>query len=195
MANLERCFPNSPRTALGNKIGQHTVWGASGCRNAAARWCTRPACRWPRPSRPGSSVRPTRTSSCRWSADHSSLRTDSPIALCASCRSKLLNCNGLDRLSRNLNGEGGIRTPGPLSETQHFQCCTIGHSATSPDALISSGNRRHLGMGGADMRSLADRDGTATGGGSPGPCSGHSSPSVCSRCNRQGLPGGLAVSR
>ena len=31
-----------------------------------------------------------------------------------------------------ISGEGGIRTPGPLSETQHFQCCTIGRSATSP---------------------------------------------------------------
>ncbi len=33
------------------------------------------------------------------------------------------------------SGEGGIRTPGPISETQHFQCCTIGHSATSPVGL------------------------------------------------------------
>ena len=31
-----------------------------------------------------------------------------------------------------MNGEGGIRTPGPISETQHFQCCTIGRSVTSP---------------------------------------------------------------
>ena len=31
-----------------------------------------------------------------------------------------------------LCGEGGIRTPGPISETQHFQCCTIGRSVTSP---------------------------------------------------------------
>ena len=30
------------------------------------------------------------------------------------------------------SGEGGIRTPGPISETQHFQCCTIGRSVTSP---------------------------------------------------------------
>lgn len=30
------------------------------------------------------------------------------------------------------NGEGGIRTPGTVTGTQHFQCCTIGHSATSP---------------------------------------------------------------
>ena len=33
-----------------------------------------------------------------------------------------------------LSGEGGIRTPGTVSRTQHFQCCTIGHSATSPDS-------------------------------------------------------------
>ncbi len=31
-----------------------------------------------------------------------------------------------------LSGERGIRTPGALSDTQHFQCCTIGHSAISP---------------------------------------------------------------
>ena len=30
------------------------------------------------------------------------------------------------------SGEGGIRTPGPIAETQHFQCCTIGRSVTSP---------------------------------------------------------------
>ena len=32
-------------------------------------------------------------------------------------------------------GEGGIRTPGTVSGTQHFQCCTIGHSVTSPESL------------------------------------------------------------
>ncbi len=36
------------------------------------------------------------------------------------------------------NGEGGIRTPGPVARTQHFQCCTIGHSATSPDVCLFS---------------------------------------------------------
>ena len=40
-----------------------------------------------------------------------------------------------------ISGEGGIRTPGPLSETQHFQCCTIGRSATSPNL-----NSRQPGM-------------------------------------------------
>jgi hypothetical protein len=44
-------------------------------------------------------------------------------------------------------GEGGIRTPGTLSCTQHFQCCTIGHSVTSPgdpvgdDGLLRDGVR------------------------------------------------------
>ncbi len=38
---------------------------------------------------------------------------------------------------RNKNGEGGIRTPGPVTRTQHFQCCTIGHSATSPRYVSS----------------------------------------------------------
>ena len=33
------------------------------------------------------------------------------------------------------SGERGIRTPGALSDTQHFQCCTIGHSAISPSGL------------------------------------------------------------
>ena len=36
-------------------------------------------------------------------------------------------------MGKQTSGEGGIRTRGPLSRTQHFQCCTIGHSATSPD--------------------------------------------------------------
>ena len=30
------------------------------------------------------------------------------------------------------SGEGGIRTRGGVSPTQHFQCCTIDHSVTSP---------------------------------------------------------------
>jgi hypothetical protein len=41
------------------------------------------------------------------------------------------------------SGERGIRTPGPVSGTQHFQCCTIGHSATSPDDPIGSGLSHH----------------------------------------------------
>jgi hypothetical protein len=32
-----------------------------------------------------------------------------------------------------LSGEGGIRTRGELSPTQHFQCCTFGRSVTSPE--------------------------------------------------------------
>ena len=41
--------------------------------------------------------------------------------------SNLLSCRSA------ASGEGGIRTPGTISGTQHFQCCTIGRSATSPD--------------------------------------------------------------
>jgi hypothetical protein len=35
------------------------------------------------------------------------------------------------------NGEGGIRTRGELSPTQHFQCCAFGRSATSPSIQTS----------------------------------------------------------
>ena|GEM_PF-6373071 len=34
------------------------------------------------------------------------------------------------------SGEEGIRTLGEVSPTQHFQCCTIDHSATSPAPCI-----------------------------------------------------------
>ena len=40
---------------------------------------------------------------------------------------------GLALMRYSNSGEGGIRTRGPLSWTQHFQCCTINHSATSPE--------------------------------------------------------------
>lgn len=30
------------------------------------------------------------------------------------------------------SGEGGIRTRGGVTPTQHFQCCTFGRSVTSP---------------------------------------------------------------
>jgi hypothetical protein len=32
-------------------------------------------------------------------------------------------------------GEGGIRTPGTLARTSHFECDAIDHSATSPHIL------------------------------------------------------------
>src|SRR5262249_39449969 len=32
-------------------------------------------------------------------------------------------------------GEGGIRTHGTVSRTQHFQCCQLSRSCTSPDQL------------------------------------------------------------
>src|ERR1700677_2631037 len=43
------------------------------------------------------------------------------------------------QLSNNINclvdgGEGGIRTPGTLARTPHFECGAIDHSATSPGA-------------------------------------------------------------
>lgn len=33
-------------------------------------------------------------------------------------------------------GEGGIRTLGTVASTQHFQCCTIGRSVTSPYKFV-----------------------------------------------------------
>jgi aryl-alcohol dehydrogenase-like predicted oxidoreductase len=39
------------------------------------------------------------------------------------------------------NGEGGIRTRGTLASTQHFQCCSFGHSDTSPGTGRSAGGR------------------------------------------------------
>ena len=42
----------------------------------------------------------------------------------------------VEGLSPPISGEGGIRTRGPREGTQHFQCCTIDHSATSPGAPI-----------------------------------------------------------
>src|SRR5262245_22365131 len=35
-------------------------------------------------------------------------------------------------------GEGGIRTPGTLASTPHFECGAINHSATSPEAASPS---------------------------------------------------------
>src|SRR5262245_42770735 len=47
-------------------------------------------------------------------------------------------CKG--RCAKNLwhiglqaSGEGGIRTRGVVTPTQHFQCCTFGRSVTSPN--------------------------------------------------------------
>ena len=38
-------------------------------------------------------------------------------------QSEILNASG---------GEGGIRTHGTVSRSQHFQCCQFNHSCTSP---------------------------------------------------------------
>ncbi len=35
------------------------------------------------------------------------------------------------------SGEGGIRTLGTISYTQHFQCCTFGRSVTSPAMTLN----------------------------------------------------------
>ena len=38
-----------------------------------------------------------------------------------------------------IGGEGGIRTPGTVARTSHFECDAIDHSATSPEAgLLAS---------------------------------------------------------
>src|ERR1043165_2513240 len=37
-------------------------------------------------------------------------------------------------------GEGGIRTHGTVSRTQHFQCCQFSHSCTSP--IQEAGGRK-----------------------------------------------------
>src|SRR5690348_17290540 len=36
---------------------------------------------------------------------------------------------------RQASGEGGIRTRGGVTPTQHFQCCTFGRSVTSPKII------------------------------------------------------------
>ena len=49
-----------------------------------------------------------------------------------SRKRKSLRDKQLCHTGRQTSGEGGIRTRGTLSRTQHFQCCTIGRSVTSP---------------------------------------------------------------
>jgi hypothetical protein len=39
-------------------------------------------------------------------------------------------------------GEGGIRTPGTVARTSHFECDAIDHSATSPEAVAPLGGAR-----------------------------------------------------
>ena len=52
--------------------------------------------------------------------------SDDGEAVCATA------CESLRDAVHAYSGEGGIRTPGTVSRTQHFQCCTIGRSVTSP---------------------------------------------------------------
>ena len=40
--------------------------------------------------------------------------------------------NNNSMLSKTSGGERGIRTPGTLARTSHFECDAIDHSATSP---------------------------------------------------------------
>ena len=40
-----------------------------------------------------------------------------------------------------IGGEGGIRTPGTLARTPHFECGAIDHSATSPGPRGEAGER------------------------------------------------------
>ena len=39
------------------------------------------------------------------------------------------------KLKKKNGGEGGIRTPGGLAPTSHFECDAIDHSATSPQGV------------------------------------------------------------
>ena len=41
-------------------------------------------------------------------------------------------------LIKEHGGEGGIRTPGTLASTSHFECDAIDHSATSPQGLAQT---------------------------------------------------------
>ena len=48
------------------------------------------------------------------------------------------------QIDRVYGGEGGIRTPGTLASTPHFECGAIDHSATSPEAMAPCGEARLL---------------------------------------------------
>ena len=47
--------------------------------------------------------------------------------------------NSINKLD---GGEGGIRTPGTVARTSHFECDAIDHSATSPQAVVPDGGAR-----------------------------------------------------
>src|ERR1700722_6160287 len=72
-------------------------------------------------------------------------------------------------------GEGGIRTPGTLARTPHFECGAIDHSATSPGPAATPSNVRRgvggpLSMGGPRRQGggCASREGTGRRRGSTG---------------------------
>ena len=94
---------------------------------------------------------------------------------------------------RHLNhgGEGGIRTPGTLARTPHFECGAIDHSATSPaDASarsrLSAWGRAPISMArpgsqGASRARLARRARASAG--------GPSAPPTADRARRRRPPG------
>jgi hypothetical protein len=59
----------------------------------------------------------------------------SSIMLIDRLRSRIAarDCLAKTQLS---GGEGGIRTPGTLASTSHFECDAIDHSATSPQVVV-----------------------------------------------------------
>jgi integrase len=53
------------------------------------------------------------------------------VATCAT------PCESPQYTAHAFSGEGGIRTPGTVARTQHFQCCTIDRSVTSPEDALA----------------------------------------------------------
>ena len=45
----------------------------------------------------------------------------------------------------DIGGEGGIRTPGTLARTPHFECGAIDHSATSPGLRLTGRSAPRVG--------------------------------------------------
>ena len=82
--------------------------------------------------------------------DRSSLRQSAWFERGGACQKngrERLRSEGIRRKCWLDGGEGGIRTPGTLARTPHFECGAIDHSATSPGAAISMGERRSQACG------------------------------------------------
>jgi hypothetical protein len=82
-----------------------------------------------------------------------SLRPVSPCAIAASYghvghkwpfNPNVALCCNINELG---GGEGGIRTPGTVTRTPHFECGAIDHSATSPHAGCTRGSLGGLDSG------------------------------------------------